>query len=111
MIPHSIKVTHRIHMIHREYEALRDQYGRPMPYNPYELFGRNQYIYKSRYGTISLVRNGTKSRDGMFEIYPLDGDFFNDVEVYETVYDAERAITRYLAPSIWRRLFTWRRRP
>jgi len=59
------------------------------------LFIGDSHRYTTDKGTISLVYP-SKYTCGMFEIYSIDGDLFDDIERYPTIKDAEDRIGELL---------------
>lgn len=88
-----ITVEKKEHYLHRANEAIRQI----LPAFP-SVVGENQRKYKSKRGVVSLVRepnNIWTSKVG-WEIYCLEGDLFEDTEVYPTKAKAERRIRELL---------------
>ncbi len=73
--------------------ALRDHpaYTEGMPFSP---VGTNQLLASSSKGKISIIRGMTSF--GLYEIYCLDGDLFEDIERYPDVKSAGERICELL---------------
>ena len=82
-----IKVERRIHEGYKELEN-----------SPYRIFGKDQYIYTSDKGEVSLIKLINYFRDGkdLWEIYCLEGGLFQDVERFDTKREAVVEIKKYL---------------
>ena len=65
------------------------------------LVGKNQSRYKSKKGVISLITVPSLDRRGKidWEIYCLEGDLFEDKELYPTKPEAEKRIQELLGEA------------
>lgn len=83
-----IKCEKKVHPIYLEWERAKEK-GRPIR----QLLGKYQYIYSSKKGEISLIE---LKYDNSWEIYSLKGNFFDDVERFQTKKQAEKRIEELL---------------
>ncbi len=101
-----MEVEKRVHKGWTEWDNSKEY----KKFRPIPLFGKWQYIYKSKKGRISLVKLNEKSYftsiDGLKDIKEKDyweiysnGDLFDDVERFETKKLAEVKIKEYLNGS------------
>ena len=92
-----MKVTKQVHSGWKEMNALTDDIKkqlRHLRHSTLSLFGKYQYICKSKKAKISLIELPNYFRDGkdIWEIYCLEGSLFDDVERFDTKAEADKRI-------------------
>ena len=62
------------------------------------VIGRWQYIYTGSKGKISLISLPDYFRNGetLWEIYCLQGDLFEDIERFDSFYEADKKAKEYV---------------
>lgn len=90
-----IKETKRVHAIWRERQILLKKCPE---FKTRNLVGKWQYIFSSKKGQISMVKflNYFHDGDNFWEIYCLQGNFFDDVERFKTQKQARAHIKKLL---------------
>ena len=89
----AISVETKKHYLHKAAEAMHNI----LPMFP-TLVGKNQSKYRSKKGVTSLITVPSLYRRGEidWEIYCLEGDLFEDKELYPTKIEAEKRIQELL---------------
>ncbi len=95
-----IELERRIHKIFEEFESLPLSAKKQLNYPCF--VGKWQYVYWNEKGKISLVKlfghrfNCQDMTTPIWEIYCLRGDFFEDIERFDTKRDAVKRIKGFL---------------
>lgn len=95
-----IKVTKQIHKGWQEWEKIRKSPELQKQFSHRDgLFGKWQFIFRSKKGEISLIqlKDYWKQGEDLWEIYELsNNNLFQDVERFKTKKEAERKIKKLL---------------
>ena len=101
-----IEVEKVKHPIWEEFESLPESSKKQVSTIPQIIIGKWQYIYKSKYGSISLVSLPNYFRFGetLWEIFSFE-DLFDDVERFRTRKEAEEDIiyNKLTFTNYWKR--------